>query len=67
MLSTGSPLSPESFESTGIPRWLLVRDVLGGSETRVTVEDLSRAQIATRFFDPERLAPITSHAAAPGR
>lgn len=60
-------LSPEAFDPTAafyVPRNLLVRDVLDGRETRVTLEDYARGEVAERFFDPERLAPITSHAAA---
>jgi hypothetical protein len=63
-------LSVEAFDpkaATYVPRQLLVRDVIDGSETRVTVEDFARGEIAKRFFDPERLAPITTHATAPTR
>ena len=63
-------LSAEAFDPTAaayVPREFLVRDVIDGSQTRVTVEDFARGEIAVRFFDPERLAPITTHAAAPTR
>ncbi len=63
-------LSVDAFDPTAaayVPREFLVRDVIDGSQTRVTVEDFARGEIAKRFFDPERLAPITTHAAAPTR
>ncbi len=63
-------LSAEAFDPTAaayVPREFLVRDVIDGSQTRVTVEDFARGEIAVRFFDPDRLAPITTHAAAPTR
>lgn len=62
-------LSVEAFDPAAaahVPRELVVTDVIDGSQTRVTVEDFARAEIAERFFDPARLAPITTHAAAKG-
>jgi len=62
-------LSPEPFDPAvpSVPKGLVVRDLQDETETRVTVEGFARGEVALRFFDPDRLAPITTHAALPKR
>lgn len=59
-------VSPDAFEAGDefVPRELKVRDLLDHTETRVTLEEYASGEVAVRFFDPARLAPITTHAAA---